>query len=340
MFGADPIAIKNEIIEKEATINMLKFLKKALLEGKIEDEEIIENLGVTLGEIKKIKEVLGTKDFLSSSSIYKIDAKTIEIESEIDALKEKLFTGMKLYIFYNWRKGLKARWPGLYKGKNIKAISNNVVIFLSSKEVEWRDIAQRDCRTLLGTGIYSIEFIPEDLNETIKYTLEIHGIHLTKKVLDEMQASPPRIKGRYEDMHRELISIIPLNKLIGDRPLRNYLKNILISALLKDRELFNSLLLSLRNNAKKSLKENDLLMLSSLPEFYNKILVTSKKYEQILSKGEASLSAPGLGGYEPKLDTLNDFLNVISLEQIVEFIKVPARMVTNHAWDMLLSFLG
>ncbi|MGQ4891098.1 MAG: hypothetical protein ACP6IP_01280 [Candidatus Njordarchaeia archaeon] len=334
------LELQSEIIDREMMSKALLFVKKALLEGKNREEEIRGSLGLTKGELDRLKEFLGVEDFSKSSIIYRIDAKNVELESQINELKSQMFQGFKIYIFYNWRKGIKARWPGLYRSKNIRAISRNIIIFLSSKEVEWYDIAERKCRTLIGSGLYFTEFVPEDVNETVMYQKELHGIHLTQKILDELLTSPPRIKGRFEDMHREFISVIPLSKVIKDRSMRNYLKSVLVTTLLKDRNIFKYFLQIIRNHAKDGVKKDELVMLSSLPEFYNKLLIPSALYNRITDMGEEMLSVPGLAGYEPKLDTLTDFLKEESLEEIVKIIGLSAKLVTRNAWEFLYALIS
>ena len=334
------LELQSEIIDREMMSKTLMFVKKALLEGKNKEEEIRNSLGLTKGEFSRLKDFLEVKDFSKSSIIYRIDAKNVDLENQINELKSQMFQSFKIYIFYNWRKGIKARWPGLYRGKNIRAISRNIIIFLSSKEIEWYDISERKCRTLIGSGLYFTEFVPEDVNETVTYQKELHGIHLTQKVLDELLTSPPRIKGRFEDMHREFISIIPLSKVIKDRSMRNYLKSILVTTLLKDKNIFKYFLQVLRNRAKDGVKREELIMLSSLPEFYNKLLITSTLYDKITGMGEEMLSVPGLAGYEPKLDTLIDFLKEQSLEDIVKAIEVSAKLVTRNAWEFLYALIS
>ncbi len=329
----------NEILTLEVLKNGLQYLKTCLLEGITSEEEILKRTGMTRGELFRLKELLNVKDFSSTSLIYNIDVKISTLNDEIKELKFNLFQPYTLYIFYNWRKGLKVRWPGIYRGRNVRTISKSMVILLAHKEIQWTDVAGRECKGLIGSGIYFSEFIPEDVNETITFYRNIHGVLLTSKLLEELRDSPPRIVGRYESMHKELISIIPISAIIRDTSMRNYLKNILITTLLRSKDIYVKFLEALRDNANREVKTEDISFLSALPEFYNKIIMTSKSYESLIEEVQNNISAPGLSGYEGKLETLNDFLKNISLDEIPKEIKKGATLIVNNGWELLTSLL-
>jgi len=327
-----------EIMRYELMNKGLIYIKEALLKGINDEDELKKAIGLSNDEIILLKHFLET-DSLVSIPPYKIDAKAFELEKKISEIKEKLFETYKMYIFYNWRKGIKARWLGLYRGKNIRAISRSVVIFISAKEISWFDIAGRECKGLIGNGLYFIEFVPEDVSETITFYKNIHGIMLTKKSYDELLVTPPRIIGRYEDMHRELISVIPLSQIMRDKSARNFLKGILVTTLLRDKHLFILFLENIRKISNQVIREKDLAFLSGLPDFHNKLMISSERYSEILEGGEEALSIPGLAGYEPKLEKLNDFLSVISLEEIKEIVNSSSRKIIKYLWQLLLSLI-
>ena len=331
--------LQNEILTLESLKHGLQYVKIAILEGISKEDEIIKRTGLTRGELFRVKELLQTDNLSSQSILYVIDQKTSELDEKIRELKYDLFQTYTLYIFYNWRKGLKVRWPGIYRGRNIRTVSKNMILLISRKTVNWNDVAGRDCIGLIGNGIYYAEFIPEDVNETVNFYLPIHGVLITKKLLDEFAASPPRIVGKYEKMHKELISRIPLSPLIKDEVMKNYLKNILISTLLKTKDIYEKFLEVIRENANKGVDEDKLSFISALPEFYNKILVTSKHYESLMDVPSGSISAPGLGGYEGKLETLSDFLKNISLTEVTEEVQKSAMMIVNEGWRLLTSLI-
>jgi len=319
--------------------NALRFVKSGILKKFGSDDEFANLLGLGQEGLIMVKNFLGVDD-LSTTQTYKIDAKINEIEAEILKEKAEIFKVFKLYIFYNWRKSIGARWPGLFKGRNIRAISKNLVIFWGVKEADWLDISGRECKAIFGFGTYFVEFVPQDIFETVTFSKNITGILITKKIFDEMLASPPRILGRFERMYREYISVIPMNHILKDPAAMNFLKGIFATSLLREKKIFLQFLKNLRKASENKIDSKDFEFLSGLPEFHNKILVTEDRYSRILSGGEEALSIPGLAGYEPKLDKLDDLLRVVNLNELSKVLNEAIKKTIKLLWSFLVSLIS
>lgn len=319
-----------EILKLYRQIDALQYLKEAFELGIGEEDEVIKSVGFTPDEVLEIKSVLDT-DLLTPSLLNKLDAKKSEINKELNKKLGVFLADSILYIYHDWRKALKARWPGIYRNEPVRSVLKSRVIFLSVLEVRWKDIANRDCVGYFGAGVYSTEFVASHSEKAIDRHVPIDGILITKNLLNEIFASPPRVIGSGGSVHRELISRIVVGELLSNPRLKTQTISLFMSIGLKGKSDSIEFLNAIRSSALLEKKGKELVFLSALPDFYNKLIVSEEKFMELMEsdiKGE-----PGVAGYEGALEKLNDLYNVMDLDMILNKIREGIKKTLRFVWD-------
>jgi len=323
----------HEILKLYRQIDALQYLKEAFEQGIKEEDDIIKSIGLTPDEVLEIKSILDT-DILTSSLIDKIDNKRSDLNKELNRKLGVFLANSIIYIYHDWRKALKARWPGIYRNEPVRSVLKSRVLFLSVLEVKWKDIAKRDCVGYFGAGVYSTEFVPSHSEKTIDRHVPIDGILLTKNLLNEIFASPPRVIGSGASIHRELISRIVLGEIISNPRLKTQTISLFMSIGLKGKSDSIEFLKSIRSSILSRKSKKDLVFLSALPDFYNKFIVSEEKFMKLMEtdiKGE-----PGVAGYEGALEKLNDLYKIMELDTILNRIREGIKKTLRFVWNELM----
>ena len=337
---SDELSIEERIKELNYQERILEVIKDAVMNNITNPDVLREDYGLTENEIEWFfSEVVKEKFYTTPSQILPlVEKKMTEIRKKLKKLRGEALRDLKAIIFPNWRKLISARFPGLYYGKMIRAISRNSIILIGYKENYWQDIYGNENAAIFGLGFFYCEFVPATSNTVLNHFEVIHGILMPKAILDKAKNSAPVIRGRFSENYREFYGLIKLDYYNEPATSRRFLEGLYARIAREYKTLISKAAELIRDDSIVPKDLDSLVLLSALPESFNKLLVTSNKIEELEEKVERGI--PGLMGYDPSLEKMNDFLRNIKVEHIIDEINHIRTTFLKYGWDVLSSLVG
>jgi len=267
-----------------------------------------------------------------------LDRELINIRREIIAIKASLLKDLRLFIFPNWRELVRARWTGAFKKKVISRIMDSRVVLLAAKEKKWRTVYGQDAILLLGPGVYHCQFSLKGTPHPVSFFKPIHGILLPYSAYEEALSSPPKIISEFFEGIKQLLYIIDLSLENIDPSRRTFVSRIYSRVLSEVSMPVRAFLKSIRDSRMAPSDVNDLEFLSALPESFNRILITDKKFLKI-PEDEAEGGLPGLVGYDPSLHKIKELTEDFPLDEMLKNIRIARERFLKYGWEILMQYL-
>ena len=317
------------LIEKR---RILEVLRDAFTKN-ITDKEILkQDYGLIDDEIAWFwNEIVREKNVPVSRLLPILDRAMININNELKEIISSRLRGFRILIFTKWHELVGARWAGTFKGQAISKLIENKIIILSSREIFWRSVTEKENMLLIGPGVYYCRFYLPNMTQAISWFKGIHGLLLPTKILEKAMRSPPSVYGKLGHYYRSHLITVALDFYLRDPDEAQQLKKLYIRIINENMSLFEIFLKNLREMKIEGI--NDLEILSALPELFNKILITEKRLEVLREEIEEGL--PGLMGYEPALLRLTDLWNYVKTEEIISIINDTKDKFVKFGWEIL-----
>jgi len=316
--------------------NILEVLRDAFLRGITNRDILIEDYGLLSEEIEWFfKEYVKEEEVPISRLLPIVDKAVMSINNQIKGLLSELIRGLRLNIFNRWRELIEAKWTGAFRGRIIQEIEDSKVILLVAKEIRQRDIVGGDNYLLLGPGIYYCKFYLSHTREPIIFTKPIHGIALSSHIYEKAIKSPILSHGRFSDHYRKYLYSIFLEYNLYEPEDATQLRRLYFRIFYENISIIESFLSAIREI---NVTDKDKLeILSALPEFFNRIIVSQQRMEEILEEAKGGL--PGIMGYEPSLDKLIEVFKIRDLNEILIILQDAKERFMKYGWDIVKELL-
>ncbi len=329
--------VKERLLVLSKKRHVLEVLRDAFSQNISNREILMEDYGLLAEEIDWFfNEVLKgeEEEALVSRLLPTVDRVLMEIEDEILEIMSSQIKGMKMIMFNDWRELIGSKWMGTFNGREIEKIEDSKVIIFVSNEKVWSGVRGEKNTLLIGPGIYYCRFYLRNIRGSITHTTPIHGVILPNEIMTKARRSPPLTYGKFASHYRKYITSIALDYNLYDPEDAARLKRIYTRIMYENLSLFEMLLKSVRGMI--SLEASDIGLVSALPEYFNKIILTEEGYKRVLEEKKSDI--PGLMGYEPGLEKIFELAS-LSLDETLITIKELKRRFINYGWEIIQRIL-
>ncbi|MHA1616069.1 MAG: hypothetical protein ACTSX9_02030 [Candidatus Njordarchaeales archaeon] len=328
------IDLERKLIDLTNKERVLETLRDLLLDIRTL-EEIKKTQFLTREEVEWFfSEIVKSEKTSVSMARTILDRELARIRHEISTIKRELMQGLKLIIFPKWRDLVQAKWMGAFKGRVISRIIDSKVILLSSKEITWQTVYGRDAILILGPGVYYCKFYLKNAKEPITYSKLIHGVLMLYTTYETALSSPPKIVSEVSERIRQLVYIIDFRTPGYNQTRSAFISRIYSRIFSEEKEVIREFFKMIRTGKSAPAVIDDVEFLSALPETFNKILITEKKFLESPPE-EIEGGLPGLVGYDPSLLKLKELSNKYSFDKMLKNIRDAREKFLRYSWDII-----
>ncbi len=317
--------------------HVLEVLRDAFSQNISNKEILIEDYGLMPDEIEWFFSEVAQEeeDLMVSRLLPMIDRMIMEIDDEMLEIVSKEVAGIRIIILNNWKELIGSTWMGTFKGREIEKIEEDKLIILSSTGKEWRGIQSEENITLIGPGIYYCKFYLKDMKDFVTHYTHVHGVLLPKHILEKARRSPPLTYGKFSSHYRKYLTTIALDYNLYDPEDAARLKRIYTRIMYENLSVFEIFLKAIRSMTELDDPKN-ISMISALPDYFNKILVTKDRYERLLESD--NIDVPGLMGYEPGIESVFEIASIDLGETLITLKELKNRFI-NYGWEVMKRLL-
>lgn len=328
--------IEEHLMELSRKKYVLEVLRDAFSQNISNKEILIEDYGLVAEEIDWFfNEVLKEEEeLLASRLLPTVDRLIMEIEDRMLEIVSSQVRGMKIIMLNNWRELIGSKWMGSFSGREVERIDDNKAIIFTMEEKIWTNVRGEKNVLLIGPGTYYCKFYLRDTRGSITHAIPIHGVALPYETMNKAKRSPPLTYGKFSSHYRKYLINIALDYNLYDPEDSVRLKRMYTRIVYENLSLFELFLRTVRNMT--DISESNIALLSALPDYFNRVLLTEGGYEKILDEKKGDV--PGLMGYEAGLEKILK-LTALNLGEILIMLKELKRRFINYGWEILQRIL-
>jgi len=329
--------IEERLLELNKKRHILEVLRDAFSQNISNKDILMEDYGLLAEEIDWFfNEVLKEEEeeLLVSRLLPTVDRVIMEIEDEILEIMSSQVKGMRIIMLNDWRELIGSKWMGSFNGREVEKIEDDKVIVLITEEKLWTGVRGEKNILLIGPGIYYCKFHLKNMRGSITHHIPIHGVVLPYEIMNKARRSPPLTYGKFSSHYRKYLTSIALDYNLYDPEDSVRLKRIYTRIVYENLSLFEIFLKAVRSMT--NLRESEIMLLSALPEYFNKILLTEEEYEKILTEKKGDI--PGLMGYEPGLEKIFELASLNLGETLITLKELKRRFI-NYGWEIIQRIL-